>query len=188
MRVARAGFSLIEIVVAISILSILAAIMVPVVSGILDDAKVANAKSDLDTLKKAYLQFYADTGQWPGNDNNDWNKNNMSDTLDSDNYPLYADTLSLPGWDGPYLERGAGGADGTNMAFTNAANDEGLLDPWGYRYRVKGFAAAAQAGMPAGGMVVYSRGPDNATDTSDADLALGKETDDDIVLIVTVKP
>ena len=184
----RAGFSLIEIVVAISIISILAAVMVPVVSGIMDDARVATVKSDLAVIKKAYLEYFTDTGRWPGNDGNYWDRNTFNDPLDSDNYLLYSDTRNTNGWDGPYLEKGALGADGTNMAFCDSGNGVGLLDPWGYRYRVRGLAAGAQAGVPSGALVIYSRGPDNQLDTSDANMAVGRGGDDDVVMIVTVKP
>lgn len=184
----NAGFSLIEIIVAVSVLSILAAVMVPVVSGIVDDAKFASAQNDLEVVKKAYQSFYADTGYWPGNGNGTWNENNHTDTLGNNNYILFTNTGNIAGWDGPYLERWAIGSDGTNPAFTNAANDEGILDPWGYRYRIAGFAPGTLPEAPFGALVVYSRGPDNTKDTSDNDMVLGKMSGDDIVTVITVKP
>jgi len=183
----NAGFSLIEIIVAVSVLSILAAVMVPVVSGVIDDARVTNAETDLATIKTAYNQFFTDTGQWPGNGNGTWNRNDMTDTLGSNNYVLFTNSGNDNGWNGPYLENWAMGSNG-NPAFTNATNDEGILDPWGYRYRISGFAVGSVPEAPFGALVAYSRGPNNTLDTGNADLALGNAQGDDIVKVITVKP
>lgn len=183
----NAGFSLIEIIVAVSVLSILAAVMVPVVSGVIDDARVTNAETDLSTIKTAYNQFFNDTGHWPGNGNGTWNQNDMTDTLGSNNYVLFTNTGNVLGWNGPYLENWSMGSNG-NPAFTNATNDQGILDPWGYRYRISGFAPGSVPEAPFGALVAYSRGPNNTLDTGNADLALGNAQGDDIVKVITVKP
>jgi general secretion pathway protein G len=87
----RRGFTLIEMLVVILILSLLAALIIPKLIGHVDDAKVATAKSDIATLKTA-LQNYR---------------------LDNDKYPTTEEGLNAlviappdaPHWKGPYLDK-----------------------------------------------------------------------------------
>jgi general secretion pathway protein G len=64
----RAGFTLIEIVVAIAILAILASIIVPRVIGKIDDATVAKAKSDVQALGTALNLYKLDNYAYPSTD------------------------------------------------------------------------------------------------------------------------
>ncbi|MBU1112742.1 MAG: type II secretion system protein GspG [Candidatus Omnitrophica bacterium] len=59
------GFTLIELIVVIAIIAILAAIIAPNAFKAIEKAKVAAAKSDVATLKKAALLLYTDTGKFP---------------------------------------------------------------------------------------------------------------------------
>jgi general secretion pathway protein G len=59
------GFTLIEIVVAIAILAILAAVIVPKVVGKVDDAAVARAKSDVAALLTALNLYKLDNFTYP---------------------------------------------------------------------------------------------------------------------------
>ncbi|HVF35614.1 MAG TPA: type II secretion system major pseudopilin GspG [Candidatus Saccharimonadia bacterium] len=65
-RIRRArGFTLIEIVIAVAILAILAAIVIPRVAGRVDDARVARAKSDVQALVTALNLYKLDNYQYP---------------------------------------------------------------------------------------------------------------------------
>ncbi len=59
------GFTLIEIVVILAVIAIITAALVPRISGIMDDAKVSRAKSEVETIGMAILRFNANTGKWP---------------------------------------------------------------------------------------------------------------------------
>lgn len=59
------GFTLIEIMVVITILGILAALIVPRVVGRTDDAKVAAVKQDIASLMQALKLFRLDNGRYP---------------------------------------------------------------------------------------------------------------------------
>ena len=59
------GFTLIEIMVVVTILGILAALIVPRVVGRTDDARVAAAKQDIAQLMQALKLYRLDNGRYP---------------------------------------------------------------------------------------------------------------------------
>ncbi|HET9484743.1 MAG TPA: type II secretion system major pseudopilin GspG [Xanthomonadales bacterium] len=61
----RNGFTLIEIVIAIAILAILSAIVIPRVVGRVEDARVARAKSDIQALGTALNLYKLDNFAYP---------------------------------------------------------------------------------------------------------------------------
>lgn len=64
-RSARAGFTFIELVIAIAILAILALVVGPQFMGYLDKAKVSSTKDKLKSIKTAIDMFKVDTGRYP---------------------------------------------------------------------------------------------------------------------------
>ena len=89
------GFSLIEVIVAVSILVILAGIAVPVISSQVEKAKVGKIVSLVETLRGACDRYKADMGTYP----------REIGTSRKDTYHL----LSLKpkndtNWDGPYID------------------------------------------------------------------------------------
>lgn len=59
------GFTLIEIMVVITILGILAALIVPRVVGRTDDARIAAARQDIASLMQALKLYRLDNGAYP---------------------------------------------------------------------------------------------------------------------------
>jgi general secretion pathway protein G len=59
------GFSIIELVVVIGIIAILAGIVTPMVSNLLDDARLSKATSEVKVLAEAITNLYKDTTVWP---------------------------------------------------------------------------------------------------------------------------
>jgi prepilin-type N-terminal cleavage/methylation domain-containing protein len=59
------GFTLIELAVVLAIIAILAAVLTPMVTSYLDQARVARAQADLRTIGDAVKLYQRDTGQWP---------------------------------------------------------------------------------------------------------------------------
>ena len=59
------GFTLIEIMVVITILGILAALIVPRVVGRTDDARIAAARQDIASVMQALKLYRLDNGRYP---------------------------------------------------------------------------------------------------------------------------
>ena len=62
------GFTLIEIMVVVVIIGLLAAVIVPAVVKRVDDAKVAKAKEDIQSLETALTMYYMDNSKYPTNE------------------------------------------------------------------------------------------------------------------------
>lgn len=62
------GFTLIEIMVVITILGVLAALIVPRLVGRTDDAKVVAAKQDIASIMQALKLYRLDNGRYPTTD------------------------------------------------------------------------------------------------------------------------
>ncbi len=61
----RTGFTLLELVIVIAILSLLAAIIAPKMMGRADDAKIADAKIQIRNLETALKLYKLDNGDYP---------------------------------------------------------------------------------------------------------------------------
>jgi general secretion pathway protein G len=66
-RAARSayGFTLIEIMVVVIIIGLLAAFIVPQIMGRVDDARVAKAKQDIQSLETALTMYRLDNSKYP---------------------------------------------------------------------------------------------------------------------------
>jgi prepilin-type N-terminal cleavage/methylation domain-containing protein len=64
-RRSAAGFTLIELTVVLAVIVTLALILTPSVINFINDARVARARSDTQTLSAAIIQFYRDNGFFP---------------------------------------------------------------------------------------------------------------------------
>jgi general secretion pathway protein G len=107
------GFTLIELVVAIAIIAILAAVIAPKAYVAVEKSKVAKAFTDFKGIRAGCMSLYSDTGNWPHGGNS------VVRVVDSD---LMDDVSNWKGWDGPYLDNFVGNTPwrGTYMFTTNA--------------------------------------------------------------------
>ena len=97
------GFTLIEIIVAIAILAILTALIVPRVVGKVDDAAVARARSDVQALSTALSLYKLDNNYYPTTEQG------LEALLDKPagqpepaNWKKYLDKLPKDPWGRPY--------------------------------------------------------------------------------------
>jgi general secretion pathway protein G len=108
----RAGFTLLEIIVVVAILSILAGVAIPVVQKSIATAARKATRDELNVLANAAIEYCRDT-------------NNIPLTLrDLDRDPLRADSV---GWAGPYVA-GAIAASSTKTGYE--------VDGWSRDYQV----------------------------------------------------
>jgi prepilin-type N-terminal cleavage/methylation domain-containing protein len=158
---ARSGFTLVEMLVVITILGILMAMMVPAAGLIMKRAKIANTRSDAGLVATALLKYQSEYNRWPSTYPN-------RDTTDADWVDMMA---PKPGTSAPtnpkrivFFEPGGG-----------ALNDAGaFVDTWGRPFRflldVTGQGQLDNPNDEVGGMVrgralAWSAGPDGDYDT-----------------------
>ena len=87
------GFTLVELLVVLVILSLIMGLVAPRVLGYLSDARVRSAKLQIDSLSAALDLFYLDAGRYPS----------QSEGLTV----LVRRPASIDNWNGPYLKQSA---------------------------------------------------------------------------------
>lgn len=92
-RSPRSGFSLLEIVIAISVLAILAGVMTLRSGTVIEKGKVQSALETVDVLKKASVMFNADTGRYA-----------REYAGQGVNNRHLSGAQTFNGWSGPYIE------------------------------------------------------------------------------------
>lgn len=171
------GFTLLEVVVVLGVVAALAAILTPIVSGYLDDARVQRARSDARTLADALLEAQRDLGDFPVFRDGSLSVRALDDasTYDVLAGPGEVPTLSGAGWSTAH----DGGADTGSLAAQLVTNGPGYptdgrfawrgpyvedpsADPWGRAYLVN-----AENLRPAQDDAAYvlSAGPDGVVQT-----------------------
>lgn len=87
------GFTLIEIMVVVVIIGLLAAVIVPEVVNKVDEARVAKAKEDIQSLETALTEYRLDNSVYPTT------QQGLKALIKKPNDP------ALTNWHGPYIER-----------------------------------------------------------------------------------
>jgi general secretion pathway protein G len=99
------GFTLIEVLIVITIVSILAVIVIPRLTAVGRRGKEAALKADLKQIRDAIERFEANTAAWPPS---------LADLMAADGAAISADadgrgmSVDRNGYDGPYLRTGDG--------------------------------------------------------------------------------
>jgi len=179
MKKANKGFTLIEMVVVVTIIAIIAGIITPYVFRQIESASKTKALAETKNIATAIAMYKKDTGFWPtgaqGANTVEWLYGNGGTTPTSNDFndgnaePLYyylRDNTGNRGgsnWDGPYMQAMP-------------------ADPWGKRYIVSsdGFWGRGSASNPDN-VWVLSAGPNGVVETPDQGETLGG---DDIGVLV----
>lgn len=90
--VARAGYSLLEILVVLAIIALIAAVVGPRLFAQLDRSKTQTARLQIRALEAALQTMRLDIGRLPSEQ-------------EGLQLLMAADTAQTPGWSGPYLDR-----------------------------------------------------------------------------------
>jgi general secretion pathway protein G len=129
----RAGFTLVEILVVITIIGLIMALVGPRVLNYLSDSKVKAAKIQIESFKSALDLFYLDTGRYPSTSEGLALLIQSNSAVSSWNGPyLKGETVPTDPWGHPYMYRAPGehgpydiislGSDGQQGGNGNAAD------------------------------------------------------------------
>ena len=93
LRRSARGFTLIEIMVVVVIIGLLAAVIVPQVVSKVDEARIAKAKEDIQSLETALTEYRLDNSTYPTTEEG------LKALVKQPNDP------SVTHWHGPYVQR-----------------------------------------------------------------------------------
>lgn len=103
----QAGFSLFEMLVALGIMALLAAVIAPRVIGYLGRAKEDVARSEMSNIITSLELYYLDVGRYPTEEQG------LAALMEAPQ----VEGAAIPGWRGPYMNP-----------------EDGVTDPWGASY------------------------------------------------------
>ena len=131
----RAGFSLIEILVVISIIGILSSIIISSVNSARKAAKIAKAQAMVKQIRTAISLLEGDTGQWPGHKTIEEVEGGVGGNeiwdLGAPEAGLAATDGNFPNWGGPYISHIPPDPWGNNYFFdTDYDTDPGSGTTW----------------------------------------------------------
>lgn len=179
------GFTLIELTVVLAVIVTLALVLTPSIANFINDARVAKARNDCQTIGSGIFQFYRDTGFFPL-----WRiAQNGGPGLPANKVQVLASRGNLPLEDVPTLWSTGAQGDLAEQLVTNGpgytlktptsqfgwngpyfSSDIGA-DPWGNRYLVNiglvdtSPGAATLSGQPKLAVWVLSAGPNGTIET-----------------------
>lgn len=179
---AKAGFTLVELVVVVLILAILAGVIVPVIGDKVDQSRLTAAKATMKEISNAFNHYHIDTGSWPSNTPTSAKITTKSEDLYGYTC-FYNNTGNRTNWNGPYLNDGV--MSGTTMNIAVSGQTTGLLDAWQQPFRVMSFAEGYSSGQ--GAIVLLCRGPNGTLDTSQAQAYAGTPQKDDMMYVTSRK-
>lgn len=90
-RINQKGFTLIEIIIVVIILSLIAALVVPRFFKKVESSKQKIAKTQIVMIENSVKMFKLDTGRYPSS---------------KEGLQVLLENPGIPNWDGPYLEKG----------------------------------------------------------------------------------
>ncbi len=132
--VKKSGFTLIELLIVVIIIGILAATLIPNLTGRTREARIKRAHSEIfGTISSALDMYEMDFGRYPQDLSQLWDSSQM--------LPEFQDPAAYERrWNGPYTKR------------ANVESDK-ILDPWNNPYEYEAFDEGASYEL-------YSTGPD----------------------------
>ena len=174
----RKGFTLLELLIALAIIAVLVAVLVPIAVNQMEKADITRAWSDVNAIATAVTNFRSDTKEFPTR-KNDGTQNWVSVLYSGDSWANHGETFAgsvnyggnqdrmwnhfminensryatwntttLIGWHGPYL-------------------DKDPMDPWGHMYILSTKAMT----QPSSGTFyswILSAGPNGQFETDDS--------------------
>jgi prepilin-type N-terminal cleavage/methylation domain-containing protein len=183
MRSRNQGFSLIELVVVVSILVLLAGVLIPLVGNEMGKAMVGRATADMRTASDAFNRYYIHTGFWPTTVKT-YTVATSSNLQFTKMDCLYTNVHARNNWNGPYFNGGSLSAGAWSVAVNSGGKWSGFTDPWGNPFYLYYFAKNDSMG-PSGGIAIVSAGRNGVLDSTAASIGGNTPTGDDIVMPIT---
>jgi type IV pilus assembly protein PilA len=116
----HAGFTLIEVMIAVAIVGILSAITIPAYQNYLIRAQVSEGLSMAGSWKAAIVEYYASNGSWPSQA--DLPDNSQSGGMYASNFSVNTGVIQIV-YGGPQANPAINGAILTLVPYTNDNND-----------------------------------------------------------------
>lgn len=98
------GFTLLELLVCVSIVGMLAGFATPMYTTYIDRARTAQALAELKDIRLSIELLASDTEKWPGPNDVGVTANQEVWDLSAANAGLVVANAGFPGWDGPYIQ------------------------------------------------------------------------------------
>jgi prepilin-type N-terminal cleavage/methylation domain-containing protein len=181
MKYSRRPFTLVELLVTMSIIAVLAGILLPAIRSAMRSAKEGRAKSEINSLITAMKLYESEYDLMPfGYDSTE---DSSTAVLDDDEYRIMISFLSQTGDD---ADKADGNARKLKILSVKKAAE--YLDPWKNRYHVIGDVNSDDSidkdlviGMDDDGddlprsVVVWSAGADKKYDSSDPEAEVNRD-------------
>jgi len=211
----EAGFTLIEIVIAVAIIGIFAAVVSPMVYRHLADAKVSKAQAETETIANAILSYYKDVSRWPYTNANGPTGNAIDRVLTSGNvatgagpgaaagagnWGSYGNTKKLGDYlyyNNPDDDTGTSGVDQANQDWPLVGvgawrgpyiDNYEFDDPWGNAYVINAryLPGGRYTGTVRHKVFVLSAGPNGRWETAFNDNTSEDVNGDDIGFVLAI--
>ena len=168
----RHGFTLIEILIVITIIALLAGVVLTAVRGVRNRAMKAKAKTMIGSVDAAARMYETDQGKMPGrNTNKDPDRNDMPKVL-MELLPTTtrAGTLEVKVTDVFVMDEEGVFREATTAEFYDPEVDRYIRDPWGEAYIArenKSKKVKEDYMINIHGIDIISKGPDKKEGTED---------------------
>ncbi len=152
------GFTLIELVVTIVIMTLLVGIAVPAIGTLQDDAKVAKILATTEAAKSSCERYYLDTSNYGREHSNS----------QSASWHRLSEKQTIKGWKGPYMDRPLGRGDnpfgGSVIIYPNF--NGGTHKLYGNEFRLTGPSASRRNGN--GNFIAFDKIPQKVAEAVNA--------------------
>lgn len=203
-RARQEGFTLVEVIVVLSVVLLLTGIAVPMLSSYMEDGRRARAEAEAKMLGAAVMSFYSHAGVYPARNSSSTN-NQLYSLLTGPTMPTTNPWSAGHNWAtwGMSAARGdllnnhlltntpqgtTGGAyptTGTNRWRGPYLAGSSPLDPWGRPYVVNVISGHSANATNYKRLFVLSAGPNGRFDTSANATATTEITGDDLGVLMT---
>lgn len=201
------GFTLVEVIVVLSVVLLLTGIAVPMLSSYMEDGRRARAEAECKVIGAAMMSFYKDVGVYPAR-NSSGSNNQLYSLLTGPTMPTtnpWSATHNFGTWgmsgargdllNNHLLTNTPQGTTGAAYPTTGTARWRGPylagsspLDPWGRPYVINVISGHNANATNYKRLFVMSAGPNGRFDTSANATATTDLTGDDIGVLMSQRP